>query len=559
MPRKTWSRLFWLPSSQLALILQTISVNPTFAQDSDDCVPPPLAFPIANVSLPSGDIRRGVKVRVGEPETEYSFLPSCKPAPIAKCDTFRGGLYDPEKSDTDGSLDSDFESQPDRFDRKTYEFFTDTISLGENGSLKDYPLAKPLDASRWDLQGYVPQHILGMDSGSTFLQALVDGGHIASKSWGFYWGLDGRGSREQSEGSFVLGGYDKAKTYGDGYTEDLEPSEGCPTGMQVVIRDMTLNFANGTDTSIFPGNSGGQGLIACIDPAVPVLMDLPLEPYFLNWQFATGWALENGRSTGIDYWNVLLSQNKQFGFDGELTFQFGSDFRVVIPNNNLVVPDRSFSDDGKIYANDTQSVLRINALQDTNSRSLPRLGRYFLSMVHVLYNDGAKQFTMWEANPTSTTDLVAINEKGDVVESSFCTEEATSTPTAGAGSKGPPVSDGPPDSEDPPDSKETEIPDNVKAQSKGLSSGIIAGIAIGGAVVILAILTAMWFWRSRKLAKAKAAEAAQRAYIPTVSETDSKSPECSSDIGYPSQGYPHFIPQEMPAIYKPPPPAEMEG
>ena len=136
------------------------------------------------------------------------------------------------------------------------------------------------------------------------------------------------------------------------------------------------------------------------------------------------------------------------------------------------MPDRKFNDKGKIYANDTQSVLRINPLQDTNSQSFPRLGRYFLSMVYVMYNEGAKKFTMWEANPTSTTDLVAINSKGDEVKSSFCSGESTSTPTAGAGSKGPPK---------PEESQGSESGD---AKSKSLSKAAIGGIAAGAAVVL---------------------------------------------------------------------------
>lgn len=244
----------------------------------------------------------------------FLYGPDCDDMkPKVKCSTFRGGLYYPDRSDTHGSLSEDFESQPEPWRRDTYEFFTETVLFGENGTLKEFSLARPLDVSGWDLQGYSPQHLLGMQPGSTFLQSLIDGKHIASRSWGFYWGLDGRGAREQSSGSFVLGGYDRAKTYGDGFTETVEENEGCPTGMLVVIRDMILTFRNGTGASIFPNKSGGQGLLACVDPSVPVLMDLPRDPYFLNWQNVTGHGLEAGRSVGVDYWNILLSEHRQFG------------------------------------------------------------------------------------------------------------------------------------------------------------------------------------------------------------------------------------------------------
>jgi hypothetical protein len=64
--------------------------------------------------------------------------------------------------------------------------------------------------------------------------------------------------------------------------------------------------------------------------------------------------------------------------------------RIIIPNGDLVVPDRSSNGKGEIYPSDTRVVLRINAWQDINYRSLPKPGRYFLSLVHVLYHVGAQ-------------------------------------------------------------------------------------------------------------------------------------------------------------------------
>ena len=235
-------------------------------------------------------------------------------------------------------------------------------------------------------------------------------------------------------------------------------------------------------------------------------------------------------------------------FDGDLTFDFGSDFRIVIPNNHLVVPERSFGDNGQIYSNDTRSVLRINALQDINSRSFPRLGRYFVSMVYLLYNDGAKQFTMWEANPTSITDLVAINSEGDEVDSaSFCSGVPSSTTTP----------------QEPPEIKEDEgtssnTPESSNASGQGLSTGVIAGIAVGGAVVLLGVFCGSWFLWKRKSAKAELATSqptkSQRAlgqYYWGDDPKDLKPPLYDGGIGFPSQACPHYIPQEMPANQQP--------
>ena len=227
------------------------------------------------------------------------------------CQTFRGGVYDPDESDSDGTIDSDFSGESEPFPSDTYEFFTDNVTIGDGVFIEDFPLIRPLDVSEWDLQGYRPQHLLGMQAGSTIMNSLIEAGTIASKSWGFFWGLDGR--RDQSAGSFVLGGYDRAKTYGDGYTRRMEKTDGCSTNMLVVLEDLVLNLSNGTDVSIFPNTNGGQAHRFCISPTLPGFMDLPLEPFFWNWQVAIQHNLEAGRSGGIDFWNILLSTDDDLG------------------------------------------------------------------------------------------------------------------------------------------------------------------------------------------------------------------------------------------------------
>jgi hypothetical protein len=169
-------------------------------------------------------------------------------------------------------------------------------------------------------------------------------------------------------------------------------------------------------------------------------------------------------------------------------------------------------------------------------------------MVHLLYNDGAKQFTMWEANPTSITDLVAINSDGGEVESaSFCSGVPSSTMTP----------------QEPPDIKETEdSKDNTLESSntsgQGLSTGVIAGIAVGGAVVLFGVLCGLWFLWKRKSAKAELETSqptkSRQALGPSYwgdDPKDSKPPLYDSGIGYPSQAYSPYIPQEMPAVQQP--------
>lgn len=224
------------------------------------------------------------------------------------CITFRGGVYK-DGSDSKGKLPSSITPPPDLWSSKTYDMFTETLSLGNNKSLRVFPLASPKDYKDWDTQGYAPQNIIGMGSGSTFIDACRVAGHIASDSYGFYWGLDGVLDKDQKKGSFVLGGYDKAKTYGNGRTQQLSDRLDCPTRMMVSIKDILLNFPNGTDASIFSKDNGGTLLSACILPERPSAMDLPRHPYFENLLKAIR-NDEWSRTTGVDWWNVILDPSE---------------------------------------------------------------------------------------------------------------------------------------------------------------------------------------------------------------------------------------------------------
>lgn len=219
--------------------------------------------------------------------------------------TFRGGIYKSVASMTRGTPPPNLKSPTEPWSSKTYKLLTDTFNVASNVSLKNFVFANPVDYKAWDLQGYTPLNMIGMDRGSTLMSTLRSTGYIASSAFGFWWGLDGTEDGDQQEGSFVLGGYDKAKTHGDGTTMLMNYRTDCPTSMVVTIGDIIMNLSNGTDVSILSKLNGGTAVLACIMPERPSVMDMPRDPYFTNLlRLDNQW--EAGRSTGIDYWNVIL-------------------------------------------------------------------------------------------------------------------------------------------------------------------------------------------------------------------------------------------------------------
>ncbi|KAM4063719.1 peptidase aspartic [Hirsutella rhossiliensis] len=376
------------------------------------------------------------------------------------------------------------------------------VNVGQPSSnLPSYP-----NGTITTLSCYDPQNIIGLGSASSLINALRKAGHIMSSAVGFYWGLDGVNDRDQRPGALVLGGYDKAKTYGDGYTAFLTDTRDCESGMTVPLRDIVLNFANGTNASIFPRENGGTVLRACLLPERPVIMDMPRTPYFKNLLAGIG-NLEYSRSASIDWWSVILDPRLPIGL------------QIKILNHQLIVPERCIEAGGEISVNDSRPAIRINSLQVTTANYIPVLGRYFLTSAYLMANRGANQFTLWEANPTSEENLVAVNDKNEVFPATakeVCARQPTASlqPERGSSSNG-------------------------GGSGASITPGAVAGIAVGAAAALLAAAALIWWLLGRKR-KGKTTQSE-----PNFQNGRDLSQSPKQNLGYPSQGFPHFIPQEI--------------
>lgn len=113
------------------------------------------------------------------------------------------------------------------------------------------------------------------------------------------------------DGNFVFGGYDRAKVSGANFTQGLIYSNpACSTGMLVTITDISLNWNNGTTTSLFDGTQS-DAMSACIVPDYPVLMTIPYEPYFGRFTDYTANAVSSfGRSFGINFYGMLYTSGE---------------------------------------------------------------------------------------------------------------------------------------------------------------------------------------------------------------------------------------------------------
>jgi hypothetical protein len=232
---------------------------------------PPVTLPITDVVLTNGHSVRGVLMTVGSPPQNQSLIPQmylnntwiyntssphCPQDQTSRwCETYRGGLYDPDKSSTAATVQDVHAAggSPSDTDRTVglhvwdSSWKLDDLGTG-NITLDAFPVGIP--AFDFGSQ-YHSQGTIGLGPNSTILTVLKDTGHISSRSYGYWWGKDGATSNAQMDGSLVLGGYDAAKVQGPNTTIALKtPSLSCMSGMHVTITDIVMQFPNSTRSSI---------------------------------------------------------------------------------------------------------------------------------------------------------------------------------------------------------------------------------------------------------------------------------------------------------------------
>jgi hypothetical protein len=180
----------------------------------------------------------------------------------------------------------------------------DSFEVDDNAIMNAFPLG----IVRKDLVApYEDQAMIGLGRNSTFLNSLKSAGSIASRSWSFFWGLNGQTPGTQSDGTFVIGGYDAAKISGNNFTKAISNYKQCPSGMVVSLTDIRIAFPNGTSFTLFE-KSRSVALQACISPVFANAFTLPIP----QWQIFQSICQcgSNARGYGINVYDMLLDPNQ---------------------------------------------------------------------------------------------------------------------------------------------------------------------------------------------------------------------------------------------------------
>lgn len=99
--------------------------------------------------------------------------------------------------------------------------------------------------------------------------------------------------------------------------------------------------------------------------------------------------------------------NLYIRFDGDITFELDSGLAIRVPNDQYVVPFVTIDRNSSRIFNESQREVLIASLADQPAT----LGRYFLTAAYLMVNQDAGTFSIWQANPSKSTDIVAMTNK----------------------------------------------------------------------------------------------------------------------------------------------------
>jgi hypothetical protein len=169
-------------------------------------------------------------------------------------------------------------------------------------------------------------------------------------------------------------------------------------------------------------------------------------------------------------------------FQGSLAVVLDNGLELTIPNELLVVPQKLIDDSGEVRTNTTYSEILIQPTLGNDAADIPVVGKQFFSSTYLFVNHDVGTFTVWQANDTQETRLISVGGDCNVTES----EES---PVAGSPSGTSSAAIDP-----------SQSASERENGSNDLSTGTIAGIAVGaaGSLVAIAIIIYMCFVRRKK-------------------------------------------------------------
>ena len=207
-----------------------------------------------------------------------------------------------------------------------------------------------------------------------------------------------------------------------------------------------------------------------------------------------------------------------------------SGLKITVANDQLVQEDISIDTAGNTVFNSSTREIMINSLQDINKNDMPLLGMPFISSAYLNVNYDTGTFTLWSARATTEQNLIGIGPT-----STGCaigvhnTSTSSPIPTETSTVTSPPS------------------PTPSTQPAPHLSTGAIAGIALGGLAGLVGLGLVTWLcFRRIATRKSKVPRRTGTYYKPELSNSNYEdNPKLRPS--YISPPFKSNVPQELPA------------
>lgn len=162
--------------------------------------------------------------------------------------------------------------------------------------------------------------------------------------------------------------------------------------------------------------------------------------------------------------HVLTDSHHVASFDGDMIIQLSTGLQIRVRNDQYIVPFVDIDRNGSRVFNNSEREFLFNGIPDLQ---IATLGRYFLTSAYLMIDYDANTFTLWKANPTTSSELVVPGITSD----GSATQQQQGQCNNDTGIVQPGMAS----------------PSPTPSASSGLSTGAVAGIVIG---VVLALTAA---------------------------------------------------------------------
>lgn len=208
-----------------------------------------------------------------------------------------------------------------------------------------------------------------------------------------------------------------------------------------------------------------------------------------------------------------------------MTISLSSGLSVRVANDQFMVPAITFDRNGTRVQNDTVKEFLFNGVGDQKAT----LGRYFLTAAYLMVNHESNTFTMWQSNPTTSSNLVAVIDQATEAScsniSGVVQPSATSTALSGA---------------------------NI-TNSGTTPVAAIAGGVTGGVIFIFAVVVAIFLVRRKRRAPILQLDPSELPASPGQAQQQGQTGQIQQSWQLQGSGEPKNESHELPPEYQPRP------